>query len=230
MSDHEDFAEISEEQLAAQQEEELERELAALQEESSALDPLLSEAVGGDAGAGPSKSEYDPQAQAESDSRSVYVGNVDYSTTDKELREFFESCGDINRITIPVGPDRSPKGFAYIEFASVEAAGAAMLLTDRDFKGRIIQVTIKRTNTAGVNRGRGRGGQRGGRGGAGFGGFRGPPGFPGYPPMPYGYPPMPYGYAPPPYGGFGGAPRGGRGGARGGARGGQRGGRGGRPQ
>ena len=34
------------------------------------------------------------------DGRSVFVGNVDYSTSPEELQAHFQSCGSINRVTI----------------------------------------------------------------------------------------------------------------------------------
>lgn len=34
------------------------------------------------------------------DNRSVFVGNVDYSTSPEELQAHFQSCGSINRVTI----------------------------------------------------------------------------------------------------------------------------------
>ncbi|KAG1001810.1 hypothetical protein G6F27_012531 [Rhizopus arrhizus] len=34
------------------------------------------------------------------DSRSVYVGNVDYGASPEELQAHFQSCGTINRVTI----------------------------------------------------------------------------------------------------------------------------------
>ncbi|KAK4466514.1 cytoplasmic RNA-binding protein [Cladorrhinum samala] len=34
------------------------------------------------------------------DSRSIFVGNVDYSTSPEELQAHFQSCGSINRVTI----------------------------------------------------------------------------------------------------------------------------------
>eukprot|EP00916_Digyalum_oweni_P013672 GHVL01022443.1.p1 GENE.GHVL01022443.1~~GHVL01022443.1.p1 ORF type:complete len:138 (+),score=21.25 GHVL01022443.1:44-457(+) len=48
----------------------------------------------------------------DTDRRSVYVGQVDYSTTPEELQEHFKSCGTINRITILVDKFTGhPKGF-----------------------------------------------------------------------------------------------------------------------
>jgi polyadenylate-binding protein 2 len=36
----------------------------------------------------------------EADSRSIFVGNVDYSSTPEEIQVHFQSCGTINRVTI----------------------------------------------------------------------------------------------------------------------------------
>eukprot|EP00002_Diphylleia_rotans_P013463 TRINITY_DN2634_c0_g1_i1.p1 TRINITY_DN2634_c0_g1~~TRINITY_DN2634_c0_g1_i1.p1 ORF type:complete len:210 (-),score=54.73 TRINITY_DN2634_c0_g1_i1:459-1088(-) len=121
----------------------------------------------------------------EVDGRSVYVGNVDYSTKPEELQEYFQACGTINRVTILCDKITGhPKGFAYIEFASKEAVDIALTLTDSPFKGRQLKVTAKRTNIPGRGRGRrfSRGGAYAGSYGAGMysmGGFR-PYGYGGY--------------------------------------------------
>jgi len=113
---------------------------------------------------------------AEVDNRSVYVGNVDYSTIPEELQEFFKSCGVVNRITILCDKFTGhPKGFAYVEFADAEAVVNAIILNETEFKGRQIKISPKRTNIPGYNRARGRGrGSRGrGRGGPPRGGAYG---------------------------------------------------------
>jgi polyadenylate-binding protein 2 len=102
------------------------------------------------------------------DSRSVYVGNVDYTSTPEELQTLFQSCGTINRITII--HDRftgHPKGYAYIEFADVQSVQSALIFNELQFKGRPIKVLAKRTNLPGMSK-RGRGAYRGG-----FRGYRG---------------------------------------------------------
>mmetsp|Transcript_1936 Transcript_1936/g.6942 ORF Transcript_1936/g.6942 Transcript_1936/m.6942 type:complete len:313 (+) Transcript_1936:1902-2840(+) len=117
----------------------------------------------------------------EVDERSIYVGNVDYSTTAQELRDLFGDCGDINRITIPANKFTGhPKGFAYIEFKDKESVSNALGKEGTPFKGREINVKEKRTNLPGMKPGGGggpRGGHRGGRGGyrggPPRGGFRG---------------------------------------------------------
>ncbi|KAJ3104915.1 cytoplasmic RNA-binding protein [Phlyctochytrium planicorne] len=115
------------------------------------------------------------QQKAEVDARSVYVGNVDYSSTPEEIQAHFQSCGTINRVTILCDKwTGHPKGFAYVEFADPSPISNALALNDSLFKGRLIKVTAKRTNVPVFMRGGGRGGRRpfrGGRGGFDRGGF-----------------------------------------------------------
>ncbi|KAI7856333.1 hypothetical protein BDC45DRAFT_503688 [Circinella umbellata] len=123
------------------------------------------------------------------DSRSVYVGNVDYGSTPEELQAHFQSCGTINRVTILCDKFTGhPKGFAYIEFAEPAFINAAVALNESLFRGRLLKVSAKRTNVPGfAMRGRGGRGGFGGRGGRG--GFA--PG--GMMPQYYGHSPA-YGY------------------------------------
>ena len=77
----------------------------------------------------------------EADQRSIYVGNVDYSSTAQELEAHFHGCGSINRVTILCDKfSGHPKGFAYVEFADKDAVQTAMALDDSLFKGRQIKV------------------------------------------------------------------------------------------
>ncbi|KAK3838075.1 MAG: polyadenylate-binding protein 2, partial [Linnemannia gamsii] len=99
------------------------------------------------------------------DSRSVYVGNVDWGSTPEEIQAHFQSCGTINRITILCDKwTGQPKGYAYVEFADASSVANAMVLNDSLFRARLIKVTPKRTNIPGMaarGRGRGRGAYRG---------------------------------------------------------------------
>eukprot|EP00118_Oscarella_pearsei_P011060 m.71294 g.71294 ORF g.71294 m.71294 type:complete len:234 (+) comp35738_c0_seq17:68-769(+) len=102
------------------------------------------------------------EEKQDADTRSVYVGNVDYGATAEELESHFHGCGAVNRVTILCDKFTGhPKGFAYIEFADKDAVNAAVALDDSLFRGRQIKVSAKRTNRPGVsstNRtGRGRG-------------------------------------------------------------------------
>ncbi|CDK29206.1 unnamed protein product [Kuraishia capsulata CBS 1993] len=110
----------------------------------------------------------------EVDSKSIYVGNVDYDSTPEELQKHFQACGSINRVTILTDKfTGNPKGFAYIEFSDPAYVTEALNLNDSLFRGRNLKVTAKRTNIPGFARGRGRGGFRARGRGRGRGGFRG---------------------------------------------------------
>ncbi|XP_007670866.1 embryonic polyadenylate-binding protein 2 isoform X1 [Ornithorhynchus anatinus] len=93
-----------------------------------------------------------PKEKMEADNRSVYVGNVDYGGTAEELESHFNSCGEINRVTILCDKfSGHPKGYAYIEFASESSVKAAVDLDESTFRGRIIKVLPKRTNMPGIS-------------------------------------------------------------------------------
>ena len=100
--------------------------------------------------------------KGEIDSRSVYVGNVDYAVTPEELSAHFNGCGTVNRVTILTDRGGNPKGFAYVEFLEASAVEAACLLEGSELKGRTIKVSPKRTNVPGMKQPRGRGRGRGG--------------------------------------------------------------------
>lgn len=152
--------------LIKQRMEEMEREAAKLRE----LHAQLSEEKGGDT----------EEEKREIDSRSIYVGNVDYSATPLELQQHFSSSGVVNRVTILTNKfTGQPKGFAYLEFVDVDGVNKAVATQDgSEFHGRELKVSAKRTNIPGVNgrgrggrgrgfRARGRGGRARGRGGRG---------------------------------------------------------------
>lgn len=147
---------------------EMEEEAAKLREMQASLDQQSNEM------------REDPE---DIDSRSIFVGNVDYSSSPEEIQAHFQSCGSINRVTILLDKFTGhPKGYAYVEFTEPSFVAQALVLNESVFKGRNLKVVPKRTNIPGMSRGRGRGGPRGrgyaGRGymprGGGYrGGFRG---------------------------------------------------------
>jgi nucleolin len=146
------------------------------------------------------------QAPRDPASAKVFVGNLSYSTTETSLRQIFDGCGDIANIRIATGDDGRPRGFAHIEFGSVESAEKAVQKSGSDLDGRSIRVDFSSARKPEYG---GRGGYRGGSRGGYGGGSRG-------------------GYGGGSRGGYGGGSRGGYdGGSRGGYGGGSRGGYGG---
>uniref|UniRef100_A0A453R4L8 RRM domain-containing protein n=1 Tax=Aegilops tauschii subsp. strangulata TaxID=200361 RepID=A0A453R4L8_AEGTS len=123
------------------------------------------------------------EAKEEMDSRSVFVGNVDYACTPEEVQQHFNSCGTVNRVTILTDKFGQPKGFAYVEFVEAEAIQEAVKLSESELHGRQIKVAPKRTNVPGLKQP---------RGGRGFNPYGGHPYMRPYPPPFYN-----------PYGGYG---------------------------
>lgn len=139
----------------------------------------LKAVLGGAEPAGPQTDE----EKRDIDSRSVYIGNVDYATAPAELQQHFASAGVVHRVTILINKfTGQPKGFAYLEFVDQDSVNKAVATLDGSlFRDRELKVSAKRTNIPGISstnrggrggRGRGRGGFRA-RGGRGRGGFRG---------------------------------------------------------
>ncbi|CAL0303120.1 unnamed protein product [Lupinus luteus] len=86
----------------------------------------------------------------ELDSRSIYVGNVDYACTAEDVRRHFERCGIVNRVTIPVDNYGHPKGFAYVEFIDIHDVTTALSMSESTLRGRKLKVSAKRTNVPGM--------------------------------------------------------------------------------
>ena len=101
----------------------------------------------------------------------IYVGNLPYTTSDDDLRSFFDEYGTVDsaRIIMDRESGRS-KGFGFVEMSDANEANAAIeALNGRDMGGRALTVNEARPREE-------RGPRRGGGGfGGGGGGFdRGP--------------------------------------------------------
>lgn len=121
-----------------------------------------------------------PQAN----SKKLYVGNLPYSINDSSLQELGQQFGEVvsaKVITDRMRDNRS-KGFGFLEFATEEAAQAAIEgLNGFEIDGRALNVTVAKPmeersgdrprRSFGGNRGGGfGGGNRGGFGGGNRGG------------------------------------------------------------
>jgi RNA recognition motif-containing protein len=96
----------------------------------------------------------------------LYVGNLNYSTTEDELREVFGAHGEVVSVTLIRDRETGrAKGFGFVEFSSDDAGRNAIEALDgKQIGGRALKVNEARPREAGS----GGGGFRGGRGG-GFG-------------------------------------------------------------
>ncbi len=120
----------------------------------------------------------------------IYVGNLTPDTTEDELRQAFESFGEIASVKIiRDGATGESRGFGFIEMQSEDQAKAAIdQMNGKELKGNALHVEAGRAKAAGPGFGGGRrpggerprgGGRPGGRpgggrfGGGGRGGDRG---------------------------------------------------------
>ena len=97
----------------------------------------------------------------------IYVGNLSYDATELDLKQAFETFGDVESVKIIKDKftDRS-KGFGFVEMLNDgEAQSAIEGLNDTELKGRKLLVNKARPRID--NRGGYNGGRRGGRQGRG---------------------------------------------------------------
>lgn len=87
----------------------------------------------------------------------LFIGNLSYNTTEKGLEAAFSKFGPIMSVRIPTSYDKKPKGYAYVQFKSVESAKAAMEQPRFEMDGRIIRLDYDGQGGQG-NAGQGRGG------------------------------------------------------------------------
>ncbi|KAJ2038017.1 hypothetical protein H4S03_002604, partial [Coemansia sp. S3946] len=85
----------------------------------------------------PSILQFDP-TKAEEISRTIYVGNIASNVVEQQLMDFFSACGPVAYVKM-AGDGLQPTRFAFVEFADMPTAQAAlqmngMMLADRPLK------------------------------------------------------------------------------------------------
>jgi RNA recognition motif-containing protein len=111
----------------------------------------------------------------EEETMKLYVGNLNYKTTETELREVFGAHGQVTSVAVITDRETGrAKGFGFVEFANDEDAKAAIAALDgKEIGGRSLKVNESRPQERSSGGGYGGGGGRGGdRGGERRGGWR----------------------------------------------------------
>jgi cold-inducible RNA-binding protein len=110
--------------------------------------------------------------------KNIFVGNLSFNTNEDELRQAFETYGQVDRVSIMTDRDTGrSRGFGFVEMASSEDGEKAIAaLNGSQVGGRTINVNearpkAERSGGGGGGGGRDRG-DRGNRGGGGGGGRR----------------------------------------------------------
>ncbi|MDE7469263.1 MAG: RNA-binding protein [Desulfovibrionaceae bacterium] len=81
-------------------------------------------------------------------SKSIYVGNLPWSTTEDDLASLFSEYGDV--ISVKLISDRETgrsKGFGFIEMGDDVAKTAIEALDNQEFGGRTLRVNEARPQT-----------------------------------------------------------------------------------
>ena len=113
--------------------------------------------------------------------KNLYVGNLSYNTTQNRLQELFQAHGEVVSVNVITDRDTGrPRGFAFVEMGTEQAAKAAIAALDgQEVDGRELTVNEARPRaprSGGREGGRGggrEGGWEGGREGSGSGGREG---------------------------------------------------------
>ena len=82
--------------------------------------------------------------------KTIYVGNLAFSTTESEVRTLFEEFGTVHEVKMIT--DRGTgrfRGFGFVEMDDEEADAAISKLDGVDFSGRTLRVNEARERPAG---------------------------------------------------------------------------------
>lgn len=69
-----------------------------------------------------------------------YVGNLDFSVEEDDIRELFETAGEVGGVNLVIGPDGRSRGFAFVTMMNEEDTDKCMDLDGSDLNGRNINV------------------------------------------------------------------------------------------
>lgn len=103
--------------------------------------------------------------------KNIFVGNLDFNTSEDDLRQLFAAYGQVDRVSIMTDRDTGrSRGFGFVEMTNAEEGEKAIAaLNNSQVGGRAINVNearpkVERAGGGGRDRGGDRGGGGGGRG------------------------------------------------------------------
>lgn len=76
--------------------------------------------------------------------KKIYVGNMNYATTEDQLFDLFGQYGTVNSVRIITDRETNrPKGFGFVEMEEDDSAEAAISALDgQEFDGRNLRVNV----------------------------------------------------------------------------------------
>ncbi len=85
----------------------------------------------------------------------MFVGNLSFDTTREQIEAFFAPFGEMTEVSVPTDRDSGrPRGFAFVTFATPEAAAQAIQRADgAELNGRNLRVNEAVERAPGGGRG-----------------------------------------------------------------------------
>ena len=72
----------------------------------------------------------------------AHLGNLSFEVTEGDVQDFLSGC-DVTSVRIMEDKiERRPKGFGYVEFGTLEGLKKALSLSETQFQGRNIRVSV----------------------------------------------------------------------------------------
>ncbi|GAB7354155.1 hypothetical protein MBLNU459_g4712t2 [Dothideomycetes sp. NU459] len=72
----------------------------------------------------------------------AHLGNLSFEVTDGDVQDFLSGCEVTSVRIVEDKMDRRPKGFGYVEFATLDGLKKALELSDTQFQGRNIRISV----------------------------------------------------------------------------------------
>ncbi|KAL9131371.1 MAG: hypothetical protein Q9217_000698 [Psora testacea] len=80
--------------------------------------------------------------------RELFVSNIPWSATWKDLKQLFSQYGSVERARLPRKVDGSSKGIGFVEFRDKEDATKALAMNLVNWDGRVLNVVLSTNDTA----------------------------------------------------------------------------------
>lgn len=78
----------------------------------------------------------------------AHLGNLSFDVTSSDISDFFADCAVTNVRIVEDKLDHKPKGFGYVEFGTPEGLKKALELSNAQFQGRNIRISVAEPRTS----------------------------------------------------------------------------------
>jgi translation initiation factor 4B len=72
----------------------------------------------------------------------AHLGNLPFDAGQEHIEDFFNGCEVTNVRIVEDKIEKRPKGFGYVEFATVDGLKKALTLNQTQFRGRNIKISV----------------------------------------------------------------------------------------